>query len=109
MCLHREPVESLGVGELPQLAHLAERTTHVTDVDPELHVFPPQTCAIGTIGTTTRDSRPRSWNTVLSATTRRRSRPMASPVFGFTSNRGKLELDTSRRIRCPGMNRLLVG
>jgi hypothetical protein len=52
---------------------------------------------------------PRSWNTVLSATTRRRSRPIASPVLGFTSNRGKFELDTSSRIRCPGMNRLLVG
>jgi hypothetical protein len=46
---------------------------------------------------------------VLSATTRRRSRPIASPVLGFTSNRGKFELDTSSRIRCPGMNRLLVG
>jgi hypothetical protein len=64
---------------------------------------------IGTTGTTTRDSRPRSWNTVLSATTRRRSRPIASPVLGLTSNRGKFELDTSSRIRCPGMNRLLVG
>ena len=31
----------------------------------------------------------------LSATTRRRSTPIASPVFGFTSNRGKFELDTS--------------
>jgi hypothetical protein len=38
---------------------------------------------------------------VLSATTRRRFRPIASPVFGFTSNRGKFELDTSSRIRCP--------
>ena len=41
---------------------------------------------------TTRDSRPRSWNTVLSAPTRRRSRPIASPVLGFTSNRGKFGL-----------------
>jgi hypothetical protein len=60
------------------------------------------------IGNTTRDSRPRSWNTVLSATTRRRSRPIASLVLGFTSNRGKFELDTSSRIGRPGMNRLLV-
>ena len=60
-------------------------------------------------GRTTRDSRPRSWNTVLSATTRRRSRPIASPVLGLTSKRGKFELDTSRRMRCPGMNTLLVG
>jgi hypothetical protein len=63
----------------------------------------------GMIGNTTRNSRPRSWNTVLSATTRRRSRPIASPVFGFTSNRKKFELDTSSRIRCPGIKRLLVG
>jgi hypothetical protein len=45
---------------------------------------------------------------VLSATTRRRSRPIASPVLGLTSNRGKFELGTSSRIRCPGMIRLLV-
>jgi hypothetical protein len=44
-----------------------------------------------------------------SATTRRRSRPIASPVLGFTSNRGKFELDTSSRMWCPDMNRLLVG
>jgi hypothetical protein len=30
-------------------------------------------------------SRPRSWNTVLSAATRRRSRPIASSVLEFTS------------------------
>jgi hypothetical protein len=35
--------------------------------------------------------------------------PDRLPVLGFTSNRGKFELNTSSRIRCPGMNRLLVG
>jgi len=34
----REPVEALRVGELPQPAHLVERTAHVADVDPEFHV-----------------------------------------------------------------------
>ena len=53
--------------------------------------------SIGMIGNTTRDSRPRSWNTVLSAATRRRSRPIASPVLGLTSNRGKFELEDGRR------------
>src|SRR5205823_14575108 len=33
-----EPVEALRVGELPQLAHLAERPAHGADVDPEVHV-----------------------------------------------------------------------
>lgn len=46
---------------------------------------------------------------MLSATTRRRSRPIASPVFGFTSKRGKFELEISRRIRWLIPNRLLVG
>jgi hypothetical protein len=35
--------------------------------------------------------------------------PDRLPRVGVTSNRGKFELDTSSRIRCPGMNRLLVG
>src|SRR5262249_32249297 len=34
----REPVEALRVGELPELAHLADGPAHVTDVDAELHV-----------------------------------------------------------------------
>jgi len=33
-----EPVEAVGVGELPQLPHLVERSAHVADVDPEFHV-----------------------------------------------------------------------
>ncbi len=40
-------------------------------------------------------------------TTRRRSRLIGSPVLGLTSNRGKFELDTSSRIRWPGMNKLV--
>src|SRR5207245_6311242 len=32
-----EPVEPPRVGELPQLAHLAQRAAHVTDVDSEFH------------------------------------------------------------------------
>jgi hypothetical protein len=51
------------------------------------------------IGNTTRDSRPRSWNTVLSATTRRRSRPIASPVLGLPSNRSHdLDVDADRSL-----------
>ena len=36
-------------------------------------------------------------------------RPTSSPVFGFTSKRGKFELDTSIRMRCPFLNTFAVG
>ena len=36
-------------------------------------------------------------------------RPTSSPVFGFTSKRGKFELDTSMRMRCPILNTFAVG
>src|SRR5207249_2446886 len=38
---HGEPVEALGVGELPQLAHLVERAAHGADVDSEVHAEAP--------------------------------------------------------------------
>lgn len=49
------------------------------------------------------------WWTVFCAVDHRRCVQSGSPVLGLTSNRGKLELDTSSRIRCPAANRLLVG
>jgi len=39
----------------------------------------------------------------------RRCWASGSPVFGFTSNRGKLLLETSTRMRCPVLNTLDVG
>ena len=47
--------------------------------------------------------------TVLAALTIFVCRPTSSPVFGFTSKRGKFELDTSIRIRCPFLKTLEVG
>ena len=40
---------------------------------------------------------------------KRRFSPSGSPVFGFTSNRGKLLLETSTRIRWPRRNTSDVG
>ena len=64
---------------------------------------------IASSGSTTLLGRPASTNTVLTATRRRRANPSGSPVFGLTSNFGKLLDDTSSRMRCPGRNRFAVG
>ena len=62
----------------------------------------------GTIGNTTCDARLRSTNTVLVATRLVCARPSGSPVFGFTSKRGKLDEEISSRMRWPGRKRLAV-
>src|SRR3954451_5528514 len=64
---------------------------------------------LGIIGNTTRDGCSRSRNTVFLATMAWVWRPIGSPVFGFTSKRGKLLLEMSSRMRWPLWNRLLVG
>ena len=53
-------------------------------------------------------ARSASQNTVLRATLRVRPLPSGSPVFGFTSNFGKLEDEMSSRMRCPLAKRLAV-
>src|SRR5262249_52433872 len=63
----------------------------------------------GTTGSTTCDGRPAEKCTVLSATTVGPGSPRGPPVFGFTSNRGKLDDERSIRIRWPRAKRLLVG
>ena len=59
-------------------------------------------------GRITRDGCAASTWTVLWAITVWVWRPTGSPVLGFTSKRGKLELAMSRRIRWPRANRLLI-
>ena len=54
---------------------------------------------LGIIGKRIWDGCAESRWTVLSAALWLRFRPNASPVFGFTSNRGKFELEMSRRIQ----------
>ena len=49
-----------------------------------------------------------SWKIVCRAGTSRVSDPMGPPVLALRSNRGKLLLETSSRIRCPFLNTLLV-
>jgi len=63
----------------------------------------------GVIGNKMCDPICESWYTVFSAVTIRRCCCKGSPVLGFTSKRGKLLLDTSKRIRCPLANTLAVG
>jgi len=63
----------------------------------------------GMIGMMTLDANSELVWTVLVALTIIVCRPTSSPVFGFTSKRGKFELDTSIRIRCPFLKTLEVG
>src|SRR5438270_736547 len=60
-------------------------------------------------GSTTCDARSRSTYTALTALTRCVCRPTGSPVFGLTSSRGKLLLETSSRIRCPAATAAWLG
>jgi hypothetical protein len=58
----------------------------------------------GTIASTIREGRSRSWNTVCSARRSSALSPKAAPVFGLRSKRGKLLLEISTRMRCPAAN-----
>ena len=63
----------------------------------------------GMIGRITWEGRAVSMYTLFCASIVRVCLPMGSPVFGFTSNLGKLLLAMSSLIRWPAWNRLLVG
>src|SRR5688572_9285215 len=63
----------------------------------------------GAIGMMTWDECVALWCTVLSAFTVRRCCQRGSPVFGFTSNLGKLLLEMSIRIRFPFLKTFAVG
>ena len=61
------------------------------------------------IGSTIWEGCSASWWIVFTAVITRRLSLSGSPVFGFTSKRGKLLLEMSTRMRCPCLNTLLVG
>lgn len=63
----------------------------------------------GSNGNTTRLGRSASAKTVFTATRLRLALPSGSPVFGLTSNFGKLLDEMSSLMRCPGMKRFAVG
>ena len=63
------------------------------------------------MGSTSRDGWPRSWRTRLRATTTASGPSVAGspPDCGLASNRGKLLLAMSSRMRWPGRNTFAVG
>src|SRR5439155_22176466 len=64
---------------------------------------------LGTTGSSACEGCSRSTYTRLLATRLESARPSGSAVLGLTSKCGKLLLEMSIRIRCPRLNRLLVG
>ena len=61
-----------------------------------------------TTGNRTTDGYSAEWWIALFATTGSVSLHTGAPVFRLRVKRGKLELDTSMRMRCPGAKKLLV-